>query len=156
MVLKVFLKTFKCFKLSPLIWIFELSQLVQILAKTKQTWSLDFTVYWFYLRSVISRSWHNLFISVSFLWRPNKAGFKGRCTFLYMIAAIKAGRGGVYLVLKRNLCYSSANEQIGTSIVKWKKIMYRFNQRIKTYVCTERIFDSRLLMYNKIFLRKLL
>ena len=45
--------------------------------------------------------------------------------------------------------------------VKYTKItslyMYRFNQNKPsgayiTYACTERIFDSRLLMYNKIFL----
>ena len=38
------LKAFRCFNLSPEIWILELSQLVQILAKTKQSLVVDFTV----------------------------------------------------------------------------------------------------------------
>ena len=37
------LKTFRYFNLSPEIWIFEWSQLVQILAKTKQPLVVDFT-----------------------------------------------------------------------------------------------------------------
>ena len=42
----MFLKNFWCFNLSPEIRNFELSQLVQILAKTKQQWYLEFIVNW--------------------------------------------------------------------------------------------------------------
>ena len=45
LVLYMFLKPFRCFNLSPEIRIYELYQLVQILAKMKHTRSLDFVVY---------------------------------------------------------------------------------------------------------------
>ena len=45
LVLYMFLKPFRCFNLSPEIWIYELYQLVQILAKMKHTRSLDFVMY---------------------------------------------------------------------------------------------------------------
>ena len=44
----------------------------------------------------------------------------------------------------------SDNEKILTTLIQSIK-----DVRVVIYVCTERIFDSRLFMYNKVFLKKL-
>ena len=69
----------------------------------------------------------------------------------------RKGEGGL-LILK---------ESVGVFVISYNvkivllSLIYRFNQNKPsgvyiTYVCTERIFDSRRLMYNKILLEKLL
>ena len=66
----MFLKTFRCFDLSPEIRIFELSLLVQILAKTKQAWSLDFTVW----RHLLLKTDSLLYFDFECKWKEK--GFK--------------------------------------------------------------------------------